>query len=205
MFEERPLTPGMGKVRTPVAGVGINDSWYVTGYLDENRKKTTCPYYSTWSGMLERVFSRKFHERQPTYKGCTVDESWKVFSNFRRWMQSQDWGGKALDKDLLIQGNKHYGPDTCIFVPIALNGLLALRANDRGEYPLGVTRSISNGHTYFTARCSFYGKQKTIGNYKTPEEASIAYKAAKLRYIQELAVAEKNPKIRDALLRITLP
>ena len=205
MFEERPLTPGMGKVRTPVAGVGINDSWYATGYLDKERKKVTCPYYATWSGMLERIFSAKFHERQPTYKECTVEESWKVFSNFRQWMKSQDWEGKALDKDLLIQGNKHYGPHTCIFVPTALNGLLALRANARGVYPLGVTRSVNNGNVYFTARCCFYGKQKTIGSYKTPEEASAAYIATKLKYIQELAAAEKNPKIRDALLRISLP
>ena len=200
MFIEKALTPGMGTVRKGVAGIGINDADYVTGYTGENGTTVTCPFYSTWAGMLERVYSNKFHKRSPTYLGCTVEESWKTFSNFRKWMQSQDWKGKALDKDLLVQGNKHYGPDTCVFVDRQVNSLTILRGNARGSLPLGVTKSSSNGYTYYLAKCSFYGKQKTLGSFKTVEEAEACYRQAKTQYIQEIANKQKDPRVRKALL-----
>lgn len=201
MFKERPLVSQAGKKRSLVAGVGINDARYVTGYTDENGKKITCPYYATWSGMLERVFSPNFHLRQPTYLGCTVDESWKVFTNFRKWMHQQDWHDKCLDKDLLVLGNKHYGPDTCMFVSKYINSLTVLRGNARGAYPLGVVKSSSNGYTYFLAKCSFYGKQKTLGSFSTPEEASEAYLIAKRTYLQEIADQQSDIKLKEALIR----
>lgn len=203
MFVEKPLTPGMGTVRKGVAGVGINDADYVTGYVGENGTTITCPFYSTWAGMLERVYSKKFHKRSPTYSGCTVEESWKTFSNFRKWMQSQDWKDKALDKDLLVQGNKHYGPDTCVFVDRQVNALTVLRGNARGSLPLGVTKSKNNGYTYYLAKCSFYGKQKTLGNFKTIEEAENCYRQAKRKYIEEIANKQKDPRVRKALLNFS--
>lgn len=203
MFQERPLTVTAGRPRTPLFGVGINDSPYVVSYLDQAGKMQTCPYYSTWGNILERCFSERFHRKQPSYRGCTLEDSWKTFSNFRKWMEMQDWQGKAIDKDLLVQGNKHYGPQTCIFIPKGLNSLLIMRGNHRGPYPLGVVLSKTNGYQYFAARCSFYGKQKTLGTYKTVEAASQKYQEEKRKYVAEIAATQSDPIIKAALLRFS--
>jgi len=179
--------------RRLVYGVGVNDSDYVTN---------VCPYYSVWANALRRCFSTKYQQEKPTYQGCTFEESWKTFSVFKAWMEQQDWQGKALDKDLLVQGNKHYGPNTCIFITPALNNLLTLRANDRGAYPVGVSSYVTKGCRYFKASCSLHAQRKTVGTFKTVQEASDCYKAAKLGHIATLAAAEPDPRIKAALLRL---
>lgn len=176
-----------------VHGVGINDV---------GASVKGCPYYQRWKHLLMRCFCPKFQAKQPTYVGCTLDETWKSFTVFKNWMSQQNWQGKELDKDLICYGNKHYGPATCLFIPQAINLLMGLRGNDRGPYPLGVSKIVmSKGkHSYFQARCYHYGKAKRLGLFKTEEEASQAYKAAKLAYISELAAAETDPRIKQALL-----
>ena len=49
----------------------------------------------------------------------------------------------------------------------------------------------------------FFGKVKTLGNYKTELEAFNAYKAAKEAYLKELAEkwkSEIDPRAYDALI-----
>ena len=204
MFIELPLLIKAGKPRALLYGVGINDAKYRVGYKDKDGKSVSCPFYDRWRGMLGRCYSKKTHDRQPSYAECTVDETWKTFSVFKSWMQSQDWKGKHLDKDILNWGNKHYGPNNCLFVSQQINSLLILRGNHRGNYPLGVVRMCKKGTTYvyFQARCSFYGKQVSLGNFKTPEAASEVYKKAKLNHIATLAKLENDPKVRAALLAL---
>lgn len=202
MFIERLRPAGHAKNNRRVHKVGINDAPYVTGYKDENGESQRCPYYVVWAGVLERCFSETFHARRPTYKGCTLEESWKTFSNFKTWMMGQNWQGRCIDKDLISWDNKHYGPETCVFIPASLNNLLTLCPNHRGDLPLGVSKATINNQEYFIASCSFYGKQKRLGYFKTPEEAAEKYREAKLGYIHELAMAEKDPRIRQALLNL---
>ena len=94
--------------RKLVCGVGINDAdyavveWETIGYVNgkQNQKRVwECPYYKVWGSMLKRCYSDKYQERYQTYKGCTVSEEWLTFSNFKNWMEKQDWEGKHLDKE----------------------------------------------------------------------------------------------------------
>lgn len=195
MFQFKPAN---AKTRL-LYGAATNDAEYQVSYHDDEGKLVTCPFYKRWHAMLTRVFDKGFHARHPSYAGCSVHEDWLLFSNFRAWMAKQNWEGKHLDKDLLVQGNKEYGPDTCLFVSRELNNLLCLRDAQRGDLPLGVTTAKVNGYTYFTAACSFYGKQKRLGYFKTPDEAARRYAAAKNAYIQELAAAEADPRLAKAL------
>ena len=64
--------------------------YYGMGYLGEgkykaskNGKDTKC--YKTWSHMLERCYSEKYHKKEPTYKNCAVDNNWLNFQNFAKW------------------------------------------------------------------------------------------------------------------------
>jgi len=198
MFVEHPTVINKNRRRL-VYGVGTNDADYLISYKDVNGVKQRCPYYSVWSGVLERCFSARRHASQPSYKGCTLHEPWKSFSNFKDWMKTQEWENKHIDKDLLSWENKHYSPNTCLFITPALNNLLCLRRNHRGDTPLGVSRTSINKYEYFVASCSFYGKQKRLGYFKTSEEAQEVYQHAKMNYIKELAQAETDPRIRHAL------
>lgn len=123
--------------RKPIYGVGINDADYVT-QKNVNGKNVICHFYQTWKGMLERCYSAKCQEKQPTYKGCSVCEEWLTFSNFKEWMDSQYWYIMELDKDVLVKGNKAYSPETCIFVSSQLNLFTTDREKERGDYPIGV-------------------------------------------------------------------
>lgn len=53
------------------------------------------------------------------------------FSNFLKWFNGNYIKGYALDKDILIKGNKVYSPETCCFVPYEINTLVTNRKNGR--------------------------------------------------------------------------
>jgi hypothetical protein len=152
--------------------------------------------------MLQRCFDPKLHEKHPTYAYCTVHPDWLYFSKFKAWMETQDWQGKSLDKDLISGASKHYSPDTCVFVSRLINSIFAFRTKDNNGLPVGVTRQTKKGINYFVATCCFYGKQKTLGYFRTPEEASQRYITAKLAYAKELAQTETDPRIVHALLNL---
>ena len=78
----------------------------------------------------------------PTYKGCSVSEEWLRFSNFKRWMEKQDWDGKQLDKDILFEGNKVYSAETCVFVTSVVNSFTSDSGAKRGEWLIGVSLGI---------------------------------------------------------------
>ena len=118
-------------------------------------------------------------------------------------MELQDWEGKALDKDILFQGNKEYSPEKCLFVSQEINSLTVMRGNARGTLPLGVSLSKQNKYSYYTARLSMYGKQKTLGSFKSIEEASICYQEAKKKYIEEVAARQSDQRLKAALLKLT--
>ena len=143
-----------------VYGVGNNNTdyavvkWEEIGYIDGKRKRKMvwkCPYYVRWEGMLNRCYSTKLHECRPTYKGCIVLKEWLTFSVFKNWMMTQDWEDKHLDKDLLFEGNKVYGPDTCVFVSPMVNTFTTDSGAARGEWLIGVDWYKRAGK--FRARC----------------------------------------------------
>lgn len=140
----------MRKKNKLVQGVGINDADYVVRTMI-NGKRVMCHFYKVWQGMLRRCYDTKYQDNQPTYVDCTVCEEWLTFSNFRKWMEQQDWQGKYLDKDLLVRSNKIYSPTTCVFVDRMTNNFIIDGGAARGEWPIGVT--FIKQHGKFQAKC----------------------------------------------------
>lgn len=66
--------------------------------------------------MLERCYSQTYQEKFPAYKGCSVVEDWHNFQIFAKWFDENYVEGYHIDKDIKIDGNRVYGPDTCMFV-----------------------------------------------------------------------------------------
>ena len=194
-----------------VFGVGINDADYKVTIREEapkvngKRKQKIiwkCPFYYRWCAVLDRCFNPISLTKQPTYIGCSVCEEWLTFSNFKSWMEQQEWEGKDLDKDLLVYKNKIYSPETCVFIPEEINSFLTKRQNHRGNYPLGVRDHYRDKKFYARISDSITGKMTHLGSFITPEEAHKAWQKAKIKKAQDLAVGQTDEKIVQGLLRV---
>lgn len=192
-----------------VCGIGTNDATYkvqikeTTGYVEGKQKRKviwTCPFYIVWKGMLERCYSKKFQEKNPTYKGCTVCEEWLLFSNFKAWMEKQDFAGKHIDKDLLFQGNKVYSPETCVFITHAVNTFVIERNASRGKWPIGVYWHKKSQK--FAVQCNnpFTKESEYLGCYHCPNEAHQAWLKRKLELAKLLAAEQDDPVVAKALI-----
>lgn len=191
-----------------IFGWGIDDTFYAkkkyTNLNGKQKQVWVCPYYADWSAMLSRCYYTKIHKKQPTYVDCTVCNEWKYLSNFIKWVDSQpnkDWQNCDLDKDLLTRRNKHYCPDTCVYIPNSLNKFMTNHARARGECLLGVTRCKTSKLNPFTAECQDpYKKVRSyIGIFPTELEAHIAWQQRKHTYACILAEKQTDPRVAKAL------
>ena len=150
----------------------------------EDRKSTTA--YKKWYKMMRRAYCNKYKSKNPTYNDVRVYYRWHNFQNFAAWYYNQpnsDKEGFELDKDLMVLGNKEYHPEKCSLVPKPINNLLISCLDNGGSLPIGVRK---NGSGY-QAAISMYGKMKSLGTYKTPNEAHCVYNREKCLYVKELA------------------
>jgi len=185
-----------------VQGVGVNDAdYHIAHKLKVNgvwREVWICPFYKKWKEMLRRCYSDKEHKRHPTYIGCQVCSEWLIFSNFKSWMETQDWEGKHLDKDLIGDGTL-YSPETCVFVSGSVNSFLLDRQLHRGEYPLGV--HLDKVTCKFMAMCSniFTGKRENLGRFSCPEKAHLRWLERKNELACALADIQDDCRVANAL------
>ena len=114
-----------GYVKNPydksVFGIGYFGEGKYTAKL--NNKATSC--YTLWHNMLRRCYVLKDMHTHPTYENCTVCEEWLNFQNFATWYEENFYQitneKMAIDKDIVIKGNKIYSPETCVFVSQRIN------------------------------------------------------------------------------------
>lgn len=197
-----------------VCGWGINDVDYsVTKYetLNGKEKKVwVCPYYLDWVGMIQRCFSPRELERYPSYKGCTIELNWKYFSNFIDWVNTQpnkNWVSCNLDKDFLISGNKHYSPDTAVYIPADLNMFIISAEKGRGGCMIGVCRHLTKKKNPFQANCHnpFTKEQEYLGVFPTELEAHKAWQAKKYEYACQLADLQPDYRLANRLREMYAP
>ncbi len=100
--------------------------------------------YCCWKDMLKRCYTKKHLQKCPTYKGCTVVPEWHNFQNFAKWFEDNHIEGYHLDKDIKVEGNKVYGPDTCMFVSHSTNMQKAHAKNYTIRSPNGEVLEIYN-------------------------------------------------------------
>ncbi len=188
------------KIKPTVAGVGFNDVDFPI-MVNINGVRQRNPYYKSWHSMLIRCYNPSTQEKQVTYKGCTVCDDWLYLSNFKRWMEQQDWKGKQLDKDLLVGGNKVYSPETCLFITSPVNKVLTLRGRGRGSYPVGCHYSVRD--SAYVAQCSDgKGGRLFLGRHKTPMEAHRAWQLAKIKVLDNLKDSQPDFLVKIGLQRI---
>lgn len=177
-------------------GVGINDADYRVihsksfGSVNGKRIRKIvwqCPYFITWTSVMRRSFSEVYKRANPSYEDVTCCEDWKLFSNFRAWMVTQDHEGLHLDKDILFGGSKIYSPEKCAFVPQEVNTLLLDCNASRGEYPIGVCVKLDRKNPYYIAQvCKDRKGSSHIGCYQSAGEAHKAWQWEKAVVIESV-------------------
>lgn len=155
--------------------------------------------YIKWYSMIRRCYSPVLHKYQPAYAECEVCKEWLNYQNFAQWYYShklKDGIKWELDKDLLQSNNKIYSPETCVLIPKDINVLLTFRKNDRGRYPLGVSKKVDKktGTIWYIGRVNDRNK-RVQGKYRsTPEEAYEDYKK-----IKREVIAQRINEFKDIL------
>ena len=180
-----------GHKNKKLCGVGNND--IASSFESE--------VYKCWSRMIKRCYYQDSKRTINTYEDCSVCDEWRDLSAFAEWHKKHYVRGWALDKDILLKGNRVYSPNTCCFVPQEINNLFTKRNVARGGLPIGVsnTNGIANP---FRAYISSGGRQKRLGVFNTKEKAFEAYRVAKKERIVELADKYKemlDPRVYQAL------
>jgi len=168
--------------------------------------------YNCWNSMLRRCYSEKYQKNKPTYIGCFVSNDMLNFLKFKDWYFDNYYDIPeeiiCLDKDILVQGNKEYNFNKCIFVPNLINSLLVSHDLRNSKYKKGVFYMNDSRNKPFRAHLSMYKKQKNIGSFCTEIEAHNAYLKAKKEYSIEVVNTYKNKipephytKIYNAILK----
>jgi hypothetical protein len=166
---------------------------WVLRYVDQSTRK----FVQTRLGRLHNNVTQrcskdsalqKVHNK--AYDGVTLSDLFKDQNSFCNWVVQQvGWGfGYHLDKDLLVENNRHYSEDTCCFLPRVINASI----NSKGK--VNVQKRIG----YFSAMSSAYSQGINIGKYDTMEEADQACKDFKQARISRLAELYKQNLDRRA-------
>jgi len=186
---------GVHKVKGRIHGVGINDADYPVNTLGADGKRQWCPAYRLWQQMINRCYSGEYK----AYQDCTVSEEWHSFTEFRHWLEKQEWQGLCLDKDIFLPGNKTYSPCFCVLVSQEVNNLLCSAGAIRGNYPQGVSLCSSTGR--YRASINIEGKSLNLGRYETPEIASTVYRLKKAQVFRDVASRQASEKVAVGLRR----
>ena len=192
------------KMKPTIYGIGVCGDERVTNSFGRKVKE-----YRFWSSMIQRCYDPKLKVAFPSYEGCTTSENFKYYPYFKDWCNNQvgfnsiDSKGKdfALDKDILVKGNKIYSEGTCCFVPYEINNLLSSSKATRGSSPIGV--SFHKRDHKYQAYLNTGTSRVHLGYFVTSEEAFEVYKQAKETHIKEVANKWKDqidPRAYEALM-----
>lgn len=134
---------------------------------------TTTKVGNVWCNMLKRCYDTT-NKNYPSYggRGVSVVDSWKCFQNFADWYVKQTgygYGDWQLDKDILVEDNLTYGPETCALVPKELNGFFKRKWESHSTDLEGVHLHNLTGKFF----CNLKNKSGKLR--VTKEEAQLDY------------------------------
>ena len=172
-----------------------------------NGAKTT--QYIHWNNMLKRALNKKYKENKPTYQNVTVCDTWKIFSNFEKWFNSQVYkDGYELDKDIININSKEYSPNNCCLVPRYINSVINNKKANNSSKFIGVNLE-KNGKYKASCREAFTNKQVTLGRFDNPHDAYATYKVYKETQIKIVAehaytIGDIDQRVYNALLEYSI-
>lgn len=130
----------------------------------------------------------------------SMDHRWQTFDGFMQWVMQQNPPSMILDTELIRDGRKHYGPETCVFIWRDVYELLYDLDHTGRPLPADVWE-IKNRPGTFVAMCRHPGsdRRKLVGKFKTYQEAYDARQAVKHKFACHVAAAQRDHRIAQAL------
>lgn len=177
----------------------MKKSFFGIGYLGCGDADVRGEIYIKWANMMQRCYSEVTHRLKPYYKDCRGCEEWQNFSNFREWYRENIIEGRKfdLDKDILVQGNNVYGPNTCSLVTHYANTIFQRRGIETNI----VQNSVSGK---FDASVYILGKTKQIGSFDSRDEAEKMLLLYRKELINKFARRNRNKvpyKVYEAMMK----
>lgn len=126
--------------------------------------------WNIYNNMIQRC-ENKNHPRYSDYggRGIIVSDEFKPFENFKKWAFSNGYNNTlSIDR---IDNNDIYCSDNCKF---SSDSEQVINTRDRSDNSSGY-RGVSKDKHKWRASIQIEGKQKFLGYFNTPEEASIVY------------------------------
>lgn len=173
-----------------ICGVGYLGEGVYRSIYYRNGKKYNTPAYEVWLGKLRNCYGNT--KMSHVYQDVTFCQEWLNFQVFAKWFYAQVkiYGkGGYVDKDLLFLGNKTYAPETCAYIPPAINSLFTGTSGNISGVHFDNTKKkwvaqIQNG-----LLCSNGKKRQTyLGMYVDKAPADAAYYEAKLKHVKEVTL-----------------
>ena len=151
--------------------------------------------------MIERCCCEDKQWKHPAYISCSIIEEWLCYQTFADWCDVYYYDIKTermhIDKDILVHGNKIYSPETCCFVPQRINMIFMEKTKGvDADLPNTIRRCVNGFRAVYNG--------KSLGVFKTAEEAIVAHDTEKRKNIKNVANEYKNrmpPYIYEALLK----
>jgi hypothetical protein len=153
-----------------------------------------------WFSMLKRCQEGGGEQKKyPRYVGST--NQFECFGDFVEWSQQevgyklrenvgkQSWA-YCLEKDILGNGSKIYSPETCLYVPNAVNIFLTARNASRGDYPIGAAWKEKNKK--FQAQVRDRNTSRYLGLHSDPMDAHRAWQLGKIDIGRNFALEFKG-------------
>jgi len=178
-----------GEIKYPYHKSVLRVGFIGEGKYIVSKKKKYTDAYKAWTRMLKRCYSEKTQQRQPTYKNVTVYKEWHNFQVFAEWFYEHYIEGYELDKDLLSNNIKKYSPETCLFIPQALNAFLA---NKNSKNTSGATGVYWCKTTKKWVAGIGTKSKKTLGYFNNKKDAIKAYDKARKYLAEEWKNKMKN-------------
>lgn len=186
----------------------IYNPYYINkygGYFGEGpyTKNNHSKLYNSWMKMLNRVSEYgRSNPKNNSYINASVCEEWKCYQNFALWydtylnsLNPEFYNEYQIEKDIKQRGliHKIYSPETCCVVPASLNYSITYEASSinnkiiESDLPVGVHRQGNKYLINLSIGGSGINGHDYLGSYDTPEEAFVAYKREKEKYIHQAA------------------
>lgn len=194
----------------PLCAEERNKSRFIcgVGYNDIKNGSSLCGY-GVWKSMIQRCYDENYKTKHPAYKNCTCCNEWLLFSNFKKWYDTQphheEHGNRKihLDKDIFSNDDGFYSPQTCCLIPNSLNTALSYRVENPKGLPKGVY--IHRGRYSVKGLDPRTNKRKHIGTFADAKSAYEAYRHNKIEYLTSLAYGylyrgEISKRIYDGIL-----
>ena len=183
----------------------VDGSWVKSFYVHPVQYRTSA--YNLWMAVNRRCRGGKDN---PTYVG--VENRFKDFQEFAEWCNSQPDYGRLDDKGNRWQLDKdlfggYYSPETCVFIPAALNTLLKAAPAKLGDLPVGVTVDNSNDRKQVYSVRYFMYKRGYVGRarFNCPEVAGKHWRRNRVESLMEAYSDQDLPmRIRCELAKLAI-